>query len=335
MAGATPKTLDDIAAYCGVSASTVSRVLNNEPGISESTRERVLAAAETHRFTHQRRKKQEGRANIRITVVIPDREMTRNNPFYEMTDILGAINGTFSEKKRIEVVTFPDFEEGIFGDSFHADGIILAFGSIGADAVYRLREREIPHVFLNRTPEGGNYVSCNHVKGMVRLFQNLVATGHRRIGYLGFRGHPVDRDRFRGYMIGTLEAGGDVSGGLVFSAERIEDAGGDAVQFFTGRNCDAVMCFNDNFAIGLINGLAAAGAGVPETISVTGFDNSPMRRLFKPEITTINLSTYEMAYQASRWLRDNILSRSSRILHCEVEGELLEGRSVMDRRRFI
>jgi DNA-binding LacI/PurR family transcriptional regulator len=331
MARGPLKTLDDIAVRCGVSASTVSRVLNNEPGISSVTRERVMAVAGRHNFSLQKRRKQAGRASCHLTVAIPGQDEVRNNPFYEMADIVHALNNVFKERKKIEVMTFSGLEEELRTGSLFTDGIILAFGDLVAGARERLRTSGIPHVFLNRTHEGDNYVSCNHVKGMVRLHRHLLETGHRRIGYLGFTGHPVNRDRLRGYMIGELERAGAGGETRAFPAGGIDLVTADTARFFLDRECDAVMCFNDNFAIRLIHRFGELGVQVPEKISVTGFDNSPTRKLFRPEVTTINLSTFEMAFFAARWIQDNILNRSSRILHCEVEGELLAGETVAPR----
>jgi len=89
-----------------------------------------------------------------------------------------------------------------------------------------------------------------------------------------------------------------------------------------------VMCFNDNFAIRLIGELASLGVAVPGGMSVTGFDDSPMRRVFSPRITTISLSTYEMGFFAARWLLDNIHRRETRRLRLEVDGIFLDGETV-------
>ena len=53
-----------------------------------------------------------------------------------------------------------------------------------------------------------------------------------------------------------------------------------------------------------------------------------MRKLFRPLITTVSLSTYEMGFYAARWLKDNIVHKTNRMLRLEVEGELLEGETV-------
>ena len=332
MAADQVRTLEDMAVMCGVSASTVSRVLNNEPGISKETRERVLLAAEQHGFTLQKRKKQAGRAHIHLAVVIPDPSETVNNPFYEMADILNAINSVFARgRKNVQVLTFSDLRDTIEDSSFSVDGMILAFGSPGQIVRARLRELGVPCVFLNRTFDGENCVSCNHVKGMLQLYRHLAGTGHCNIGYLGFRGHPVNSDRVLGYVSGTAEARGTYSDDAVLMVDAIEDVDTGTAGFFVEKGCDAVMCFNDNFAVRLINELSGIGVSVPGSMSVSGFDNSPVRKIFRPAITTINLSTFEMVFLAARWLKDNIVNKRNRILHCEVEGALVEGDTVKKR----
>jgi LacI family transcriptional regulator len=87
------------------------------------------------------------------------------------------------------------------------------------------------------------------------------------------------------------------------------------------------MCFNDNFAIRFIKGLSEMGRHVPGDMAVTGFDDSPLRRVFIPTITTISLSTFEMGFFAARWLRDNIRHRESRKIQLEVNGTVIVGES--------
>ena len=84
-------------------------------------------------------------------------------------------------------------------------------------------------------------------------------------------------------------------------------------------------------AIRLIGHLRDLGLTVPSDISVTGFDDSPLRRVASPLLTTVRQPTSEMAFLASRWLRDNILHKSNRRLCIEVEGEIMPGESTRAR----
>ena len=75
-------TLQDIAKLCGVSASTVSRVLANEPNISLQTRKKVLEIAKKNGFTPRARVKHITRSHIKLIIVIPDKNDLQINPFF-------------------------------------------------------------------------------------------------------------------------------------------------------------------------------------------------------------------------------------------------------------
>jgi len=322
-------TLDDIARECRVSASTVSRVLNNEQGIARATRDRILACAARHDFVLRRRRKQVTRAVVELLVAVPDSAQTAHNPFYEIGELVNSIGDAFDEvKKRIRIITYSEADEALCDSALRASGVICAFGAIGARAREALREKGIPCVFLNRTFPDDNYVSCNHFNGMLTLGDHLYARGCRAVGYLGCESLPMNRDRFRGYCAAVFEHAGSLDGMHALHLDSIEEVGRPTAEYFTARGCDAVMCFNDNFAIRLIGELASLGVAVPGGMSVTGFDDSPMRRVFSPRITTISLSTYEMGFFAARWLLDNIHRRETRRLRLEVDGIFLDGETV-------
>jgi DNA-binding LacI/PurR family transcriptional regulator len=318
-------TLADIAARCGVSASTVSRVLNNAPGISGDVRQKVIESLQGHDFSHRRRKRHLSRTQLRILIVIPDTDQTSANPFFAMTELMSSINSVFDgDWKTVEVTGYNGLSEKMLKKDIYADGVIFAFGSARKALLEMLDLKEIPYVFLNRTE--GNYVSCNNFKGMLKLAGFLISKGKKSIGYLGYPDNPVNNDRLRGYSSAMMESG-------LFNSAFIRNVKGidgisDADARFYLKKCDAVMCFNDNFAIRLISEINRLGKTVPGDISITGFDDSPMRKLFRPLITTVSLSTYEMGFYAARWLKDNIVNKTNRTLRLEVEGELIEGETV-------
>lgn len=324
------RTLQDIAALCGVSASTVSRVLNNEPNISRETTRRVMDVVTEYGFTPTRRKRSLTRSQARLLVVVPDSTATADNPFFDMGELLQAIGGAFGrDRKSIETVSFSELGTHSVPDLSAADGVIFAFGHPDEAAKRHLNERRIPYIFLNRILDDENYVSCNHYKGALKLRKHLADQGCRRVGYLGCPAIPVNDDRRRGYETGTRDAGMRIDDEIVHEVSDIADVGTDAVRYFINRGCDGVMCFNDNFAIRFITSLSDTGVSVPGDMAVTGFDDSPLRRVFSPTITTISLSTFEMGFFAARWLRDNIQHRESRTLRLEVEGTLLTGETTM------
>ncbi len=327
----TVKSLQDIADICSVSASTVSRVLNHEPGISRETTRRVMEVVKQYNFSPAKRKRPMSRAQLRLVVVLPDPSVTLDNPFFDIGELLRSVTSAFSrEKKAIETVSFSELSGDPSAAIRSADGIIFAFGEVGPGVKELLHGRAIPYVFLNRVLEDDNYVSCNHCKGTLRLRQHLAARGYGRVGYLGCTTIPINADRKRGYLIGALEAAGELDEAPIAEVASVGEIKRQTIQYFVERRCDAVMCFNDNFAIRFIKGLSDAGFSVPGDMAVTGFDDSPLRRVFSPSITTMSLSTFEMGFFAARWLRDNIQHRESRKIQLEVNGTLIVGESTGD-----
>ncbi|MCP4754414.1 MAG: LacI family transcriptional regulator [Proteobacteria bacterium] len=322
-------TLEDIAGKCGVSASTVSRAMNNDPRISRETTRRIHEVAAQYNFTLAKRKRPQGRSSISLLVVIPDHTETVHNPFFDMGELINAINSAFTgQTTQIETTTFDQLENWKSGKELGYSGIMFAFGGIDPRIKGLLQKRNIPYIFLNRTFEDENYVSCNNFKGVIRLVEYLHEKGFERIGYLGCPTIPVNTDRYRGYCIASQERTGNVDPSLVLNVDSIREVDETCARFFLDNRCEAVVGFNDNFSIRLISALQSLGLKIPEDISITGFDSSPMRKIFSPLMTTISLSTFEMTFFAARWLYDNIQHRETRELRLEVNGRLLEGESV-------
>ena len=324
--------LEDIATICGVSTSTVSRALNSDSRISRDTTQRILETAAKHHFVLSKRKRPAGRSHVNLLLVISDSSKLEHNPFFDMGEIINAINSAFhQEKTSIETKTFSHLQNLEKTSDLDTNGILFAFGDVNDVVKDTLNERQIPYIFLNRTFENQNYVSCNNFKGVIKLLNHLFHKGHKKIGYLGCPNIAVNQDRFRGYRAASIELFGKMDKKLVYEVESISGVNEDCAKYFLRRGCDAVFGFNDNFAIRLISAFQSLKTRVPQDISVTGFDRSPLRSLFKPTLTTISLSTFEMSFFAARWLSDNIQHRETRRLRLEVDGELLEGETVTSR----
>ncbi len=321
--------LNDIAEKCGVSSSTVSRALNNDPRISRETTQRIHEAAAKYNFTINKRKRPVSRSQVSLLLVIPDSTKIGHNPFFDMGELVNSINSAFvQEKTSIDTKTFSQLKLWEKDNEINYSGVIFAFGKAPKAVKSKLQRNNIPYIFLNRTFQQENYVSCNNVKGVIKLIEFLQHKGMKRIGYLGCPDIAVNEDRLRGYQIACLEQFGSRDQSLIYNVESINAVNEECASYFLNRKCDAVFGFNDNFAIRLISAFQSLGVKVPGDMSVTGFDNSPLRAIYKPLLTTISLSTFEMGFFAARWLSDNIRHRETRQLRLEVDGELLVGESV-------
>lgn len=321
--------LEDIAGICGVSISSVSRALNNEPGISMETRKRVLEVAAEYNFTLPKRKRPLTRSQLKLLVVVPEESELSINPFLNISELISAINEAFAEdKKSIEIISIEDFVAEMEQEIPGVDGILFAYRDIDQDHMDFLKTRNIPYVFLNRVMKEENYIICNGYKAVIELCGMLIERGCRSIGYFGHANNRNNQDRYRGYRTALMESGIGVDENLVLCIDDMLAVNEDSADYFIERGCDAVVCFNDFLAIKLINGLKERGKDVPGDISVTGFDDSPLRKIYRPLLTSVRLPSYDMGFLAARWLRDNILNKSNRNLRIEIDGEVLPGESV-------
>ena len=321
--------LEDIAVICGVSISSVSRALNNEPGISTETRKKVLEAAAEHNFILPKRKRPLARSQLKLLVVVPEESELSVNPFLNISELISAINEAFAEdKKSIEIISIEDFISQMELEIPGVDGILFAYRDINDEQMEFLKKGHIPYVFLSRVMKEENYVVCNGYKSVLEVTAMLLKKGCQRIGYFGHGENRNNMDRFRGYRTALLESGVDLDESLAYCVDDMLKINEGCADYFIERNCDAVVCFNDYLAIKLMNSLKERGKRIPADISVTGFDDSPLRKIYKPLLTTVRLPSYDMGFLAARWLRDNILNKSNRDLRIEIDGELVEGESV-------
>jgi len=321
--------LEDIAGICGVSISSVSRALNNEPGISTETRKKVIDAAAEHNFTLPKRKRPLARSQLKLLVVVPEETELSVNPFLNISELMSAINEAFNEdKKSVEIISIEDFTVQMEQETPRVDGILFAYRDINDEQMDFLKKRRIPYVFLSRVMKEENYVICNGYKAVIEVTAMLIEKGCRRIGYFGHGENRNNMDRYRGYRTALMESGVGVDENLVYCIDDMLNVNEGCADYFIENNCDAVVCFNDYLAIKLMNSLKERGKSVPGDMSVTGFDDSPLRKIYKPLLTTVRLPSYDMGFLAARWLRDNILNKSNRDLRIEIDGELVQGESV-------
>ena len=334
----------DVAREAGVSPATVSYILNDTPGLSftPETRQRVLAAAEKlHYVANQAAKtlgsgRAEGIVQSRlIGVVIPQTENKRKeshimfgNPFY----------GTFLSAVELEARragyqlllsgTNPGQSYIDIAKSRTLDGVII-LGAYTSDDETEYKKYKIPAVLVDCYGSGDSFfysVRTDDRLGGYLATKYLIEQGHRRIAIVTgeLKAHGVNSERYQGYLDALREAGltpslDDVFEGLVGYDYGFEVANALAR---THRDLTALFASADITAIGLINGLHAAGLRVPEDVSVIGFDDVEYAKMCYPGLTTIRQNIMEKGRQSARLMieavQDHSLPRAERIIPMEL-----------------
>jgi DNA-binding LacI/PurR family transcriptional regulator len=295
-------TLDDVAAHCGVSYQTVSRVVNNSPLVSEKTRACVLkAVAElgyrpnlAARRLATRRSRLIGMVGTKITYYGPAQIMVS----VEETAKRAGYNLMFvgvEHPSKAQLVTAIDKL-----CEHQVDGVVLGVRVKGAIDFIRELCRDVPFVTLHsgRDAEVPSVI-VDQTLGVRLATRHLLDLGHERIACIaGPPGWTASKERQTAWAQ-TLRSAGLQPGPCVegdWSAESGFAAVGQLLTSSPGQ-FTAIVAGNDHMALGALRALHAKGVRVPKHISVVGYDDLPESRFFEPPLTTIR---HDFARQGER-----------------------------------
>jgi DNA-binding LacI/PurR family transcriptional regulator len=279
----------DVARLAGVSRKTVSRVLNDEPYVSDEARRRVLAATEElgYRLNNAARALASGRTRSIGVVAL-------GTAGYGTASLLVHIEEAVRDAGyALRVVNTPDGDpEGIAGalESLleqGVDGIVVSEPVVEGKVRVRL---DVPVLFLGAPPAFTASRTVTVGVGAHALAraatEHLLDLGHATVHHLaGPRRWYATKDRIEGWRAALAARGaheppllnGDWSAASGYEAGRA---------LASDRSVTAVFAAGDEMAIGLIHALREAGRRVPEDISVVGFDGNPVFAYVSPPLTT-------------------------------------------------
>lgn len=289
----------EFARYVGLARTTVSRVLNGQPGLKKKTIDRVQRAIEETGFVpnaYALHLKGKRTASVGICM-----ETLFTPPITRKLALL---------QRRLRDHNFAAFIE-----VFEASGsrnVVRHFLSMRVDAVAfighfdeeqllrslaELRANATPHVVIDHVGiKGANTVALDRARGMGAVMDHLVELGHRTFGLLGFSGTVRSvRDRVRGIRQSLLVHGLDFDGctfdwDAAHSRQNDFEFGRQLAMTFVekGKPATALVALNDEIAAGAMRGLQEAGLRVPADVSVTGFNNQDLCLMTTPELTSVD-----------------------------------------------
>ena len=332
-------TIKDIAELCGVSVSTVSRVLNNHPDVSAANRERVMAVVQSSHYVPN---------NSARDLVKPQSDTIglvvrgAGNPFF--TGIIPVIEQAIHQAGYTMVLhqIRPGEDELRAGAelarSKRLRGLILMGGRFDytKDQVALLG---IPFVCCTYTNSFGTLertdyssVSIDDQQAAYRAVRLLTDYGHRKIGVIldSVRDHSISQLRYKGYCQALQDAGIPLDPELVEETVTYEMADGYAgMERLLKRRSDltAVFAISDAMAVAAMKALHDHGKRVPEDCSVVAIDGIDMSAYFVPTLTTLVQPQQELGENSVRILVDMIEGRATN-RHLQLETRLRQGGSV-------
>lgn len=308
-------TSHDIAREAGVSQSTVSRTLRNDPRVAPETAERVLRVAKRlGYFPNASARSLVTRRSRTVAVVVAD----ITNPFYpQLVEALHEQLGRAGYRmilynERTDVRGDGGLEVSV--NSSGADGAVFLSVTIGPEAAELLTSARVPSVLLNRDVSGAavDRVMADHVGGAAAVAHHLLALGHRRIALIaGPANTSTSRDREAGFTDALARAGVPLDPALRRAGEFTHQSGFQGATELLDREDPptAVFCANDVVAFGALDAARRLRIAVPDRVSVAGFDDIPMASWDAFALTTVRQPLVDMARDAAQILVGRIEAR--------------------------
>ncbi|MDP9482137.1 MAG: LacI family transcriptional regulator [Chloroflexota bacterium] len=288
-----PRRLAEVARKVGVSEATVSRVLNEKPGVSEATRQAVLTALDV--LGYERPTKLRGDRARLVGLVLPE----LSNPIFPAFAEL--VSGALAQQGFIPVlctqtaggVTEADYVDLLL--SHQVSGVVFAGGFYAqADAPHEhyqlLAERRLPTVLVNASIDGLPFprVSCDDAVAAEQAVQHLVSLGHSRIGLLlGPPDHIPSRRKMAAARAAAKEAGAPIGSDRIAHGLYSLEAAQAGASRLIADGVTGIICASDPMALGAIRAARRAGKAVPDDVSIVGYDDSALMNCVDPPLTTV------------------------------------------------
>ncbi|MFZ3071178.1 MAG: LacI family DNA-binding transcriptional regulator [Anaerolineaceae bacterium] len=320
-------TVNEVAKKAGVSTATVSRVINNNKGVSGTLQARVRMAIDElgyrpNRSAHHLRS---GKVK-RIGVLFAD----IRNPFF--TSVLAGIEnilyqaeyvlllGNSNEDRKIEQMHLQAFiDEGVAG-------IILASVSNNIKQYQQVLNAGIPILAIDRCSENlkVDTISINNVQAAKEATEHLINLGHRKVAFIGGPKHiSTSRLRQLGYQQ-AIDEHSDMKAEIATGDFRQEGGYRAMLELLSKPDrSSAVLVANNLMTLGALQAIIEKKIHVPEEIALVGFDDMPWSTSLEPSLTVVSQPTYEMGKIAARLLLDRIQNPDHPIQNITLETKLI------------
>ena len=306
-------TIYDVAGRAGVSIASVSRVLNGQGSPRAETRERVMRAVRELSFVRDgaARALSNGLKEVIGVVFRRDNEelFEGEDESFLFIDVINRGIEVGAQRRGFDLlissVGFNDDNVAgrISALAGKADGLILHDRMLSPAGMARLAEM-VPVVTLAGTPTQASLnVRCDNESGIRALVRHLASHhGYRSLGYVSGRADsPDNRTRSRAFEKEAAAAGAKFETGPAWQGNYSAAGGASVIGSLLdgGRKLPrAILCANDQTALGVMHALAQRGIRVPQDVAITGFDDVPVARHLHPPLTTIRQPMQELGAKA-------------------------------------
>lgn len=314
-----------MARRAGVSIATVSRVHRNADLVAPATRERVHRAVAALDYRPSRLGRSLAHGHHDATgIVFPD----LTGPYYSSV-ILGYEEASAAEGQSVLILATHGRAASarqVLDLADRVDGIVLFGRTVDDEVVAALERRRVPVVLLAR-PFAGN---ADSVRAETRstaeaLTAHLIEHGYERIAFLGDpNGSPDAAERWDGFLDAhRADNRGRWRQAIACGFREGDGRAAAAALLADPDRPDAIVCANDEIAMGVLVEARSAGMTVPNDLAVTGWDDIPAARHVAPPLTTVRQPMLDLGRRAAQLLRDRITTHRIEPLHELLPTELV------------
>jgi len=299
---ATKLTLAGLAKIAGVSTSTVSRALNDNPMIKKETRESLQALAAEHNFSLNKAASRLRTQKTHVVAVIlnldDETDQSISDPFLlkVVGDLSQALNKEGYELLLSNSIMAADNWANYFISSSRADGIIVIGQGKSTKKIEQVAKSGAPLVVWGDPSVTADYVvvgSDNCLGGYLSA-KHLIQGGCKRVLFLGDPEHAEMRERYKGYCKALKEEGIELEPLLTLSCDITSKAAYETIDqaiLQHGLFFDGIVCISDMVAFGALKSLKERYVNIPNDVAIVGFDDIIMAELFHPSLTTVKQDT--------------------------------------------
>jgi LacI family transcriptional regulator len=308
-------TLEKVAELAGVSRSTVSRVVNDQTGVSDDVRSRVWQVIDEtgYRPNIAARALASNRSGI-ISLVIPHAFSTLFTDPYFPRLTQGITMACNVNEQSLTLFLFHNEEEEAklsrrIANVSLFDGVIMASSQYEDPLIPHLINNEVPLVIIGRQDRYPqvSFIDVDNLNGAYAATSHLLRLGHRRVAHIaGPQNMVAGEDRLGGYCKALSERGRLYSEDLVAQGDFTEAGGYVAMKRLLPVKPDAVFAASDQLALGAWRAIREVGLQVPHDIALVGFDDLLPSGAGRPQLTTIRQPVVRAGREAVNVLLDII-----------------------------
>lgn len=336
-------TLKDVSVKSGVSVGTVSKYINDPYSVKEKNRKKIADAIKLLDFTPNvyAQKLARGKSNTILLCIVSEKNISPSTWLHQLPVIQAMNDSLVSEGYSLQIRIVPAASQTQLElciknciNSREADGIaILSAWEIPRKVVTSMKKAAFPFVLLDgNCPSVKANEVCIDNRQMVKELVHLLADlGHKEIGFINVRSGQQDmKCRFEGYQDGMKSLGLKIKEEYILYGDFSLNSGHDCVsEMLKGKkHCTALICGNDNMAVGAVKAIQEKNLTVPGDISVIGIDNTIAARACSPSLETVQFEMGQMGKQASYQLLEQIKENTCMEIKTTIPYKIIEGRSI-------